>query len=199
MIPPSSMQAKTSILLFLMVAFGSAGNVLLSKGMKEIGEVNQWSGAALAGIFSKVLTNGWIWLGIGFQLVAHQPAELADLPVGPRGVGPDDQVDGPVGEITHQFLHDGDRRMYREALENGWISGSNLVDQRGVQVSALSYPHLAHTEIFNSVESFYRRFYFRPRKIFAIAGEMVRDPHVLKRRLREGVEFLRFLSQRREV
>ncbi len=69
MMPPSSMQAKTSILLFLMVAFGSTGNVLLSKGMKEIGEVNQWSGAALAGIFFKVLTNGWIWLGIGFQLV----------------------------------------------------------------------------------------------------------------------------------
>ncbi len=89
--------------------------------------------------------------------------------------------------------------LYREALENGWISGSNLVDQRGVQVSALSYPHLAHTEIFDSVETFYRRFYFRPRKIFAIAGEMVRDPHLLKRRLREGVEFLRFLSQRREV
>jgi len=47
------------------------------------------------------------------------------------------------------------------------------------------------------VETFYRRFYFRPRKILALGGEMVRDRQVLKRRLREGVEFLRFLSQRR--
>ena len=66
------------------------------------------------------------------------------------------------------------------------------MDDRGVQVSALHSPHLAHTEIFDSVEPFYRRFYFRSRKIFGIAGEMVRDRQVLKRRLREGVEFLAF-------
>ena len=73
------------------------------------------------------------------------------------------------------------------------------MDDRGVQVSALNYPHLSHTEIFDSVETFYRRFYFRPRKIFALAGEIVRNRQVLKRRLREGVEFLRFLSRRREA
>ncbi len=89
--------------------------------------------------------------------------------------------------------------LYREALEHGWLDERGLVDERGVQVSALNYPHLTHTEIFDSVETFYRRFYFRPRKIFAIAGEMVRDRQVLKRRLREGVEFLRFLSRRREA
>jgi len=88
--------------------------------------------------------------------------------------------------------------LYREALEKGWLDGHGLVDDRGVQVSALGYPHLSHTEIFESVETFYRRFYFRPRKIFALAGEMVRDRQVLKRRLREGVEFVRFLSQRRK-
>jgi radical SAM superfamily enzyme YgiQ (UPF0313 family) len=89
--------------------------------------------------------------------------------------------------------------LYREALERGWLDGSELVDGRGVQVSGLSYPHLARTEIFDSLETFYRRFYFRPRKIFAITGEMVRDRQVLKRRLREGVEFFRFLSRRREA
>ena len=73
------------------------------------------------------------------------------------------------------------------------------MDDRGVQVSALNYPHLAHTEIFDSVETFYRRFYFRPRKIFALAGEMVRNRQVPKRRLREGVEFFSFLSRRREA
>ena len=87
--------------------------------------------------------------------------------------------------------------MYRQALEQGWLDGRELVDGRGVQRSALSYPHLAHTEIFDSVETFYRRFYFRPRKIFAIAGDMARDRRLLTRRLRQGVEFVRFLATRR--
>src|SRR5947209_7313605 len=87
--------------------------------------------------------------------------------------------------------------MYRQALEHGWLDGRELVDGRGVQRSALSYPHLPHTEIFASVETFYRRFYFLPRQIFAIVGEMARDRQVLARRLRDGVEFLRFLAARR--
>jgi hypothetical protein len=61
----------------------------------------------------------------------------------------------------------------------------------------LDYPHLSRTEIFGSLEQFYRRFYFRPRKIFAIGGEMLRDRAVLRRRLGEGVQFLRFLARRR--
>jgi hypothetical protein len=68
-----------------------------------------------------------------------------------------------------------------------------------VQSSVLGYPHLARTEIFASLEHFYRRFYFRPRKIFAIGAEMVRDRAVLRRRLGEGVEFLRFLARRRRI
>ena len=86
--------------------------------------------------------------------------------------------------------------MYREALDNGWLQGQALVDGRGLQQSALSYPHLPGAEIFDAVETFYRRFYFRPRKIFAIAREMARDRRVMARRLREGVEFVRFLAQR---
>ncbi len=89
--------------------------------------------------------------------------------------------------------------LYREALEQGWLGGRELVNGHGVQVSALSYPHLSHTEIFKSVETFYRRFYFRPRKVLALAGEMVRDREVIKRRLREGAEFFRFLSRRQEL
>jgi hopanoid biosynthesis associated radical SAM protein HpnJ len=89
--------------------------------------------------------------------------------------------------------------MYRQAVDNGWLQhpAPDLVDRDGVQVSALSYPHLAHTEIFESVETFYRRFYFRPRKIISIASEMARSPQILGRRLREGLEFARFLRARR--
>jgi hopanoid biosynthesis associated radical SAM protein HpnJ len=90
-------------------------------------------------------------------------------------------------------------RLHREALENGWLTDSeegHLVNDRGVQISPLGYPHLSHTEIFDSVETFYKRFYFRAGKIAEITGEMVRDPQVMKRRLREGVEFVRFLRER---
>ena len=52
---------------------------------------------------------------------------------------------------------------------------------------------------FASLDQFYRRFYFRPRKIFAIGGEMLRDRTVMRRRLREGADFLRFLTRRRRL
>jgi len=50
--------------------------------------------------------------------------------------------------------------------------------------------------IFDSVETFYRRFYFRAGKIASIVGEMVMSPEMMARRLREGVEFFRFLRER---
>jgi hypothetical protein len=49
------------------------------------------------------------------------------------------------------------------------------------------------------VEDFYKRFYFRVPKIASIVGEMLRSPQMMKRRLREGVEFFHFLRQRDEA
>jgi hopanoid biosynthesis associated radical SAM protein HpnJ len=89
--------------------------------------------------------------------------------------------------------------LHRQALENGWLDEANaeLVDDKGVQIAPLHYPHLSHSEIFHSVEEFYRRFYFRAPKIASIVSEMARSPQMMKRRLREGVEFFRFLRERR--
>ena len=91
--------------------------------------------------------------------------------------------------------------LYRQALEKGWLDNSNaeLVDAHGVQIAPLSYPHLSHTEIFDAVETFYKRFYFRSGKIASIVGEMVRSPEMMRRRLREGIEFFHFLRERREA
>jgi hopanoid biosynthesis associated radical SAM protein HpnJ len=90
--------------------------------------------------------------------------------------------------------------LYKQALENGWLVDENaqLVTERGMQAASLSYPHLSHTEIFQSVDDFYKRFYFRAPKIASIAGQMVRSPQILRRRLREGLEFFRFLRERHE-
>ena len=90
--------------------------------------------------------------------------------------------------------------LHRQALDKGWLDTSNaeLVNHHGVQIAPLNYPHLSHTEIFESVETFYRRFYFRRSKIASIVAEMARSPEMMRRRLREGIEFFQFLRERRQ-
>jgi hopanoid biosynthesis associated radical SAM protein HpnJ len=89
--------------------------------------------------------------------------------------------------------------LYDQAVENGWLDADNaeLVDDSGRQIAPLHYPHLSHAQIFDSVETFYKRFYLRPSKIGSIVSEMVRSPDMMKRRLREGAEFFEFLKSRR--
>ncbi|HEV7617712.1 MAG TPA: hopanoid biosynthesis associated radical SAM protein HpnJ [Burkholderiaceae bacterium] len=87
-------------------------------------------------------------------------------------------------------------RLYQQAVENNWIAPNktiNLVNEKGVQLAAISYPHLSKEEIYHGVEVFYKSFYFRPRKIWEIVREMLGSWDMTKRRLREGVEFFRFL------
>jgi hopanoid biosynthesis associated radical SAM protein HpnJ len=88
--------------------------------------------------------------------------------------------------------------LHRQALENGWFDADHaeLVDEHGIQIAPLHYPHLSHQEIFDSVETFYRRFYFRAGKIASIVSEMILSPEMMVRRLREGAEFFRFLRER---
>lgn len=87
--------------------------------------------------------------------------------------------------------------LYRQAIENGWFKQEDgLVRQDGWQMAALHYPHLSSEEIFQAVAGFYKGFYFRPSKIAEIVLEMVQDWDMMKRRLREGVEFFQFLRTR---
>jgi drug/metabolite transporter (DMT)-like permease len=59
---------KTFVLILFMVLFGPLGNVLLSKGMKGIGSAKNWAPADVLPILVKILTSGYIWLGIAFLL-----------------------------------------------------------------------------------------------------------------------------------
>jgi hopanoid biosynthesis associated radical SAM protein HpnJ len=90
--------------------------------------------------------------------------------------------------------------LHRQAVQNGWLPGDDdgaaLVSERGTQLAALSYPHLGHTEILDSVDAFYRRFYFRAGKLAEMSAEMFRQPGTAARRAREGAEFVRFLNRR---
>jgi len=65
----TSLQWKTYALLAPIVLFASTGNVLLGKGMKQVGEVQDWSPSGLGGLFVKTFINGWVWLGIGSLLL----------------------------------------------------------------------------------------------------------------------------------
>jgi drug/metabolite transporter (DMT)-like permease len=64
-----NLQWKTYALLAPIVFFAASGNVLLGKGMKQVGGLQQWSPAALAALFANAFTSGWIWLGIGSLLL----------------------------------------------------------------------------------------------------------------------------------
>ena len=91
--------------------------------------------------------------------------------------------------------------LYDQAVENGWLDAEHaeLVDESGMQIAPLHYPHLSHEQIFDSVETFYKRFYLRPKKIGSMVGEMVTVPGMMTRRLREGAEFFDFMRKRRRV
>jgi len=88
--------------------------------------------------------------------------------------------------------------LFRQAVANNWLDQEHreLVDERGLQIAPLHYPHLSYHEIFCALEVMYKRFYFRPSKIASLVGEMLRSQAMMKRRLREGKEFFQFLYRR---
>lgn len=64
-----SLRARTHALVAMMVVCSSTGDVLLSKGMKEIGTVSFASLGALAAIFLHIVGNATVWLGIAFLIL----------------------------------------------------------------------------------------------------------------------------------
>jgi hopanoid biosynthesis associated radical SAM protein HpnJ len=89
--------------------------------------------------------------------------------------------------------------LYKEAIEKGWLKDGDLVQDNGLQIAALNYPHLSSEEIFESLAQFYKAFYFRPKKIAEITLEMLKSWDMMRRRLREGVEFFHFLKHRNDA
>ncbi|HEY9640000.1 MAG TPA: hopanoid biosynthesis associated radical SAM protein HpnJ [Coleofasciculaceae cyanobacterium] len=87
--------------------------------------------------------------------------------------------------------------LYRQAQEQGWFKDDVLVTNSGIQTSTLQYPGLSSADIEDAVERMYRQFYFRPKAIIPIVREMLTDPQMLVRRLREGGEFFAYLKDRR--
>lgn len=61
---------KNFILLSLLVISQTLGDIWLSRGMKQVGEVNTINPLALLGFGIHVFANPWIWLGVALLLAS---------------------------------------------------------------------------------------------------------------------------------
>jgi drug/metabolite transporter (DMT)-like permease len=58
------LKLKTSVLIFLVIMFGSLGNIFLSKGMKRVGTFSSWRPRDVAPFLAHALESGLVWIGI---------------------------------------------------------------------------------------------------------------------------------------
>lgn len=64
---------KTYVLILFIILFAPMGNVLLSKGMKNVGAVAWQNPESLGHIFVQIFTSPYVWLGIGSLLLFLLP------------------------------------------------------------------------------------------------------------------------------
>jgi len=81
----------------------------------------------------------------------------------------------------------------------GWIASEAYIDDTGHQMCVINYPHLSNKEIFDAVELFYDKFYFRPKYIARSVMKMIVDGEERKKLLREGKQYLAYMRKRKEA
>lgn len=62
--PHRTLKPKTFLMILVMVVCGPLGNVLLGKGMKQVGAVGIWPISHLFSSLASILTTPSIWMGI---------------------------------------------------------------------------------------------------------------------------------------
>ena len=55
---------KTFLMILIMVVFGPIGNTMLGKGMKNVGSAIDWTPSGLPHVAVRIITSGYIWLGM---------------------------------------------------------------------------------------------------------------------------------------
>jgi drug/metabolite transporter (DMT)-like permease len=65
MIESAGLRFKTYLLISMMVVFGPLGDVLLGKGMKQVGALVDWTPAGLFRFFDTAFASSTVWFGIG--------------------------------------------------------------------------------------------------------------------------------------
>lgn len=79
----------------------------------------------------------------------------------------------------------------------GWIASESYIDDTGHQMCVINYPHLSNKEIFDAVELFYDKFYFRPKYIARSIMKMIVDGEERKKLLKEGKQYLEYMRKRK--
>lgn len=63
-----ALHLKTYLFIFFIVLFAPLGNVLLGKGMRGVGSAENWEPRQVFAILLRILSSGYIWLGIACLL-----------------------------------------------------------------------------------------------------------------------------------
>lgn len=89
--------------------------------------------------------------------------------------------------------------FYDMAVREGWIASDSMVDASGHQKCVINYPELSNREIFDAVQLFYNKFYFRPRYIARSIYSMLVDSAQRKKLLKEGAQYLSYMKKRKQA
>jgi hopanoid biosynthesis associated radical SAM protein HpnJ len=89
--------------------------------------------------------------------------------------------------------------FYALAKKEGWINSDSFLDPTGHQRCVINYPGLSNQEIFDAVEQFYKKFYFRPRYIAKSIYSMMVDSEVRKKLLKEGAQYFDYMKKRKQL
>ena len=58
---------KTLVLVLIATVFGGTGHVLLSKGMRSVGDLTEAPAAHVGGMVARAVSNPWLLLGVALQ------------------------------------------------------------------------------------------------------------------------------------
>ena len=86
--------------------------------------------------------------------------------------------------------------LFDYAVQNGFMSNRQMVDEGGHQLAHIEYPGLSSEEILESVHRFYDEYYFRPRAVYRILRKAVFNSSERKRLYKEAKTFLKLRAQR---
>lgn len=87
--------------------------------------------------------------------------------------------------------------FWEQCRREGWIASENYIDNTGHQMCVVNYPHLSNQEIFDAVERFYSKFYFRPKYIARSIGRMIVDGEERRKLLKEGKQYFEYMRKRK--
>jgi hopanoid biosynthesis associated radical SAM protein HpnJ len=87
--------------------------------------------------------------------------------------------------------------FYELCLNEGWLASDSFLDETGHQRCIVSYPDLSAKEIYDTVELFYNKFYFRPKYILKSLGRVLTNSDDRRKLIREGRQYLEYMRKRR--